>query len=94
MIWCILLVCTLGLGVVSGDPIVLNTTVAATNIESTIGTPALLVDPTLISSQNTTDGQYEVSLLTYFFFFIKLHSHKNKWKRKEIDEIYLMGRLF
>ncbi|XP_055311069.1 uncharacterized protein LOC129573918 isoform X2 [Sitodiplosis mosellana] len=62
MIWCILLTCTFGLGFVSGDPIVRNTTVAATNIESTIGTPALLVDPTLTSSQNTTDGQYETIL--------------------------------
>lgn len=61
MIWCILLAHTFGLGVVRGDPIVLNTTIAATNIESTIGTPALLIDPTLASSQNTTDGQYEVS---------------------------------
>lgn len=69
MIWCTLLVCTFGLAVVSGDPIVLNTTVAATNIESTIGTPALLVDPTLISSQNTTDGQYEVSVFFVIFYF-------------------------
>lgn len=67
MIWCILLVCTFGLGVVSCDPIVLNTTSAAANIESTIGTPALLVDPTLISSQNTTDGQYEVSFFVVYF---------------------------
>lgn len=43
------------------DPVVSNTTVAATNIESTISTPAILIDPTTISSQNTTDTQYEVS---------------------------------
>lgn len=80
MIWCTILIGTFCLGVASGDPIVLNTTVAATNIESTIGTPALLVDPTLISSQNTTDGQYEVSFSCNFFFvfiFEKMHSQTN-----------------
>lgn len=61
MFWCALFAIILSLGVISGDPIVHNTTVAATNIESTLGTPAILVDPTLTSSQNTTDGQYEVS---------------------------------
>lgn len=65
MFLCALLVLTLGLSIVGGDPIILNTTVAATNIESTIGTPAFLVDPTLISSQNTTDTQYEVSRWEY-----------------------------
>lgn len=70
MIWFTFLVCTFGLAIVSGDPIVLNTTVAATNIESTIGTPAFLVDPTLISSQNTTDGQYEVSVLLFSYYFL------------------------
>lgn len=51
--------------VVNCDPIVSNTTDAATNIESTIGTPAFLIDPTTISSsQNTTDAQYEVSAST------------------------------
>lgn len=55
-----------GLRSLHGDPIELNTTVAATNIESTIGTPAILINPTLTSDQNTTDGQYEVS-----FFFLK-----------------------
>lgn len=47
---------------VNSDPVIYNTTVAATNIESTIGTPAILIDPTTTSSQNTTDAQYEVSL--------------------------------
>lgn len=61
MFLCALFILSFGLGVVSGDAVVYNTTVAATNIESTIGTPAILVDPTLTSSQNTTDGQYEVS---------------------------------
>lgn len=42
------------------DPIVSNTTMAATNIESTIGTPAILVDPTSFINQNSTDSQYEV----------------------------------
>lgn len=52
------------INVVNCDSIVSNTTVAATNIESTIGTPAFLIDPTTISSQNTTDAQYEVSAST------------------------------
>lgn len=47
--------------VTKSDPVVYNTTVAATNIESTIGTPAILVDPTTYANQNTTDNQYEVS---------------------------------
>lgn len=68
MFVCALFVFTFGLGVVGGDPIVLNTTMAATNIESTIGTPAFLVDPTLISSQNTTDSHYEVSFFFEFFY--------------------------
>lgn len=54
LLW--LLTCT----AIRGDHVVQNTTVAATNIESTIGTPALLINPTSITSQNTTDGQYEV----------------------------------
>lgn len=58
----IFVIFSLGLRVESGDSVVRNTTVAATNIESTIGTPAILVDPTLTSNQNTTDRQYEVSI--------------------------------
>lgn len=44
-----------------------NTTAVATNIESTIGSPEILVDPTLISTRNTTIEQYEVSVLYNFF---------------------------
>lgn len=68
----VLVILSLGLRVESGDSVIRNadlvhnTTAAATNIESTIGTPAILVDPTLMSSQNTTDGQYEVRI----FFLI------------------------
>lgn len=62
MIWCILFVFACGLNIVHCDTIVDNTTAVATNIESTIGTPAFLVDPTLTSTQNTTIGQYEVSV--------------------------------
>lgn len=35
--------------------------VSATSVESTIGMPVLLIDPTTFTNQNTTDaGQYEV----------------------------------
>lgn len=34
---------------------------SATNVESTIGTPALLIDPTILTKQNITDEQYEVN---------------------------------
>lgn len=59
-------------GIANCDPIIYNTTVAATNIESTIGTPAILVDPTLTTSQNTTDGQYEVSVRNLINFTVLL----------------------
>lgn len=63
MFVCIIFTFLFGLGVVT--PAEYNTTAAATNIESTIGTPAILVNPTLTASQNTTDPsadvQYEVS---------------------------------
>lgn len=45
----------------NGDQSVYNTTAAATNIESTLGTPAILVDPTSITNRNTTDNAFEVS---------------------------------
>lgn len=47
-----------------------NTTAVATNIESTLGSPEILVDPTLISTRNTTVEQYEVSVLTQFLLHI------------------------
>lgn len=83
MILFILLAHTFGLGVVKGDPIVLNTTVAATNIESTIGTPSLLIDPTLASNQNTTDAQYEVSFFLFIKFDFTTDAQKIKLGEKE-----------
>lgn len=65
MFLCTFFIFAVGLRATNCDSSVYNTTVAATNIESTIGTPALLVDPTLTSTQNTTVGQYEVSVFRF-----------------------------
>lgn len=46
---------------VYSDPILYDATIVATNISSTIGTPAISNDQTTVTSQNTTDAQYEVS---------------------------------
>lgn len=49
------------IGLTNCDQGVFNTTAAATNIESTLGTPALLADPTSITHQNSTGTAFEVS---------------------------------
>lgn len=57
------LIClAIGIGLINCDQEVYNTTAAATNIESTLGTPAILVDPTSITNQNTTDTVLEVGI--------------------------------
>lgn len=61
MFSCVLFALSVGFGVSVCDSNVYNTTAVATNIESTIGSPDILVDPTLISTRNTTVEQYEVS---------------------------------
>lgn len=60
------------IGLISCDQDVYNTTAAATNIESTLGTPAILVDPTSISNQNTTDTVLEVGIFVCSFFLVML----------------------
>lgn len=60
---------SIGFGIIVCDLNVHNTTAVATNIESTIGTPEILVDPTLVSTRNTTVEQYEVSVLFCFVYF-------------------------
>lgn len=53
---------SVGFGISVCETSVHNTTAADTNIESTIGIPTILVDPTLMSTtRNTTVEQYEVS---------------------------------
>lgn len=58
------------IGLISCAQDVYNTTAAATNIESTLGTPAILVDPTSISNQNTTDTVLEVGIFVCSFFLM------------------------
>lgn len=65
MFGCIIFIFIFGLGVANCDHAEYNTTAAATNIESTIGTPATFINPTITSSQNTTDGQYEVRSILF-----------------------------
>lgn len=67
MILCVLFALFVGFGVSICDSNAYNTTAVATNIESTIGSPGILVDPTLITTRNTTVEQYEVSVLYHNF---------------------------
>lgn len=62
-LFCFVTICT---GLISCDEDVYNTTAAATNIESTLGTPVILVDPTSITTQNSTDTTFEVSITNKF----------------------------
>lgn len=70
MFLCVLFAFSVGFGISICDLNVYNTTAVATNIESTIGTPEILVDPTLVSTRNTTVEQYEVSVLYHFLHVI------------------------
>lgn len=70
MFLCVVLALSVGFGVSICDSNAYNTTAVATNIESTIGSPEILVDPTLISTRNTTAEQYEVSVLSHYFLCI------------------------
>lgn len=54
MILCLLFALSFGFGTSICDPNIYNTTAVATNIESTIGTPEILVNPTQAFTQNTT----------------------------------------
>lgn len=61
-----------------------NTTDAATIVESTLNTPALLINPTSISSQNVTDDHFEVSEIEIrrnkcVFFGVKFNAFSFIW---------------
>lgn len=67
MMLCVLFALSVGFGISICDSNAYNTTAVATSIESTIGSPEILVNPTLISTRNTTVEQYEVSVILYYF---------------------------
>lgn len=93
MFLCVWLVFTFGFGVSICGSNAYNTTAVAANIESTIGSPGILVDPTIISTGNTTVEQYEVSVL--YGKFSNIWKNRKVYSPNQLNKYFLnLSRMF